>query len=507
MLLIIFIFAFFTISISPKMFFTLHDEYSFGKVSKEILSGNIALALEKSITYPFLITLTFLIFGSSLSVFYSLNLFLGALSVLVIFLVTYLLFEREGAALYSALLLSFFPLHILVSGSMESNTSSIFFAMLALFCFLFYFKNRGFRSRMLAAVSLSLAVCSRLEFVVLILVFGIMVLLFDKDLRKGFRTLKYWSPWILSILLVTPFLISTAYYATLISEENPHAYGYYQHILSTAALGENIYFAERLFINPSFFPSYFILFFLIGAASLLIRERKKLFFLLLWILTFIVVYLSFEFPQERLLLIGYIMVIVLWAGGISFLEESAKKMVFKKPDPRISLGISIAILLLLSFAFYPYLALVQRSPTKVNTRLYLWEQREPYLEREAMLYMERNLGECVILVVDSEPFIAGHLRPFTIGYVLEDPGILNGLGDCVLFFEDMYCNASKAIYDDEAVDKEYKRLCREMHEKFELEIFKEFEIDLNENYSDLKSKVIEGDSFTFRLYKINSVKS
>ncbi len=506
LLLGVFVLGFYTISITPSLFFTLHDETSFVRHAQELSEGNFQ-STDKSIGYPFLMAILFIFTGANFSIAYLVNLALGSLSIVLIFFVTYLLFGREDAGVYSSVFLSLFIPYLMTVKSLESNVAALFVLLLAMMCFLLYFKIRTFKSQLLAAVSLSFAIHFRLEFILLPFFFALMIMLFDRDLGNNVRNYRWWIPWILLIVFAIPWTANVAQVALLPPERNPYIHTSYMNykLLSFDALSKHSPYILDLFINADFFPSYMLFFLLLGPVSMILNRRKEVVFLLAMFAVFMMIYLSFDIPQNRYFLVPYLFLILFWSKGISFLSELLQKFMKRVVNIDLSLPALLFISVLIFSVFLPYVFELHRNPSNFGSPTQLfWEQREVYLEREALYYLNMNLGRCNIVTVDDEFFAYANLKPLGIEDLMEKPEILNKTRGCLLFFEDLYCKAPLALQDDIKTAESYKSLCNKMHENFNLTTYINFNVTLPETLDSLAPKIIRDDWGGFTLYNISS---
>ena len=118
--------------------------------------------------YPFLLAGSYLFFGIGEPVAFALVTLLGSLSTILIFLIAYLFSKKDNIALFSALLFSLIPVHIIWSASVASEPVYIFFTLFAVFCFALSFKSANWRIWALAIVVLAYAVQIRTEGVILL---------------------------------------------------------------------------------------------------------------------------------------------------------------------------------------------------------------------------------------------------------------------------------------------------------------------------------------------------
>jgi 4-amino-4-deoxy-L-arabinose transferase-like glycosyltransferase len=118
--------------------------------------------------YHFMLSRVFRIWGSSEEIAYRFNGVVSALSIVLVFLASYLFFLKKRAALIAAFFFAFFPLSLKFSGSASSETMSLF-AILSAFAGLgvFWQKPDG-RSLFLAIAGVAFASLFRMENTLLI---------------------------------------------------------------------------------------------------------------------------------------------------------------------------------------------------------------------------------------------------------------------------------------------------------------------------------------------------
>ena len=503
-LIVIFIFSLYTLSTFPNVFNTLHDEYSFGQYAIRLLNGD-ARFYDSFIGYQIFISFVFLVFGPDLWTMYAINTILGSLSIILVFFVSYLFFGKEEAGLYAALLFALFPLNVVYFNTLESSASAVFFALLTLFYFLFYLKVKTRNSQLLAALSLAFTMFFRLEFLILPFLFGFMVFLSDTNLKKHGNNFRYWLPWIVLLILIIPAFLQVLWNVypffsegEQITFSNPD-YG----IFSLKALSENANKSTLFFISD-LFPSYLAILFFLGLLFAFVKNRRKFIFMITWILLLTTMYLSYWIIWLRHLLPVYLMVIILWGGGACFVADIFKKFLHKFLNKKFDLFVLLAALLLIFISFSPKAyALGGESYSIVG----FWIQREVYLEREAVYFLNQNLGRCTIVMVDTEGLISKNLKPVRVEYVIENPQTVEEMSKdgCLLYFEDLYCKVPETIYAAmEEVTDNYKRLCNQMHEEFNLTVYRRFNVTLPEAYKNFKPEVIQTYWADFTLYNISS---
>ena len=137
--------------------------------------------------YPFIIALVHLIFGIHSLNASVISAILSSLTILLAFLIAYLLWGREEIGLYSALIFSLIPLNILYSQTGEARPTGLFFVGLTVLFYLLALKNNKFITWLLTIVSLSYAIYVRQEsYILLPLLFIFFTILKWKDIKIFF---------------------------------------------------------------------------------------------------------------------------------------------------------------------------------------------------------------------------------------------------------------------------------------------------------------------------------
>ncbi|MBL7101007.1 MAG: glycosyltransferase family 39 protein [Nanoarchaeota archaeon] len=96
----------------------------------------------KALGFTALLAAFIKIFGLNAGVAFNMVAFIGVISIAMMFFFTYLLFQKESIALFSALILAFHPLHVRWSGSVSPEIVSLFFITLTFICLLLYTKSK-----------------------------------------------------------------------------------------------------------------------------------------------------------------------------------------------------------------------------------------------------------------------------------------------------------------------------------------------------------------------------
>lgn len=118
--------------------------------------------------HHFLLSGLFALFGPQENVAFGYNCVIGAVSAAALFFAAYLITASCGISLIAAILLTFFPLHLIFSGTSSLEVTSLFW-LLVLMVSLFYYRiNSSVRSLYLVIASLLLCLYVRPENIVLL---------------------------------------------------------------------------------------------------------------------------------------------------------------------------------------------------------------------------------------------------------------------------------------------------------------------------------------------------
>jgi len=259
------------------------------------------------------IAMAFGLFGIGTTTAFNLELIVGALSVVGIFLLTSVLLKRKEIAVLATAVFALQP-ELLIWSRTQADID-LPFMMLSIFAFFFFVvfaKRRSRKSLLLFIFSMLLASYMRIEGILLIPLFMLLLFLFSSEgvrhsIKKTAIELKNTvnSPFLLSVILLTLLLFFPEIHYFAIEAANP-SYGQSAgvSVLSFANFKENIY-ANAMYVFgliPNFYPEVDFVTLgplaLIGLGLLLfVREYKNRFgiasILGLWPLLYFLFYTSF----------------------------------------------------------------------------------------------------------------------------------------------------------------------------------------------------------------------
>jgi len=461
----------------PEIIFTQDDEFLYPNYAKSLSEFNIEEIQNnhtKPIGFMFIVSLIFSVFGSSMKYIYLLNAIMGTLSVLAIFVVSYFMFDREDVGLYSAAFMSIFFLNITFANTMEIHSSATLFMLITLISFLFYLRVKTFESKLLALMVLAFTIYIRLEFLVLIIPVVIFFVLFDKTLKDK------WKENVVLVILFLMFILPEMIYIYIIETLPASPYHSYD---------TSIFSLERVSqgLSKWGFPGLkgvFSPLTLLGWVALFIRNRKEMFFILSWIISFFIVYFSFWANTIIYLMPIYLMTILVWSAGIVFVTDYIEK-VSKTTMRGIFVIVVVVLIVVLYFNYIP----------NVDTRN---EQLCFTMEREAAYYLDSEIGRCGIVSVHSLPLIGKNIKGIQTQKILDDPEAFLYSDDCVLYLESIFCTSCdypKAVLE-EGENVNYTEKCDEMKDVFILTPYLQFNVTLPDDVIKIVGENITTHSFT-----------
>jgi 4-amino-4-deoxy-L-arabinose transferase-like glycosyltransferase len=420
--------------------------------------------------YPFTVAVAFLFFGISENVIFNLSVLLGTLSILLVFLIGYLISKKVEVGLYSALLFAFVPMSIVWSGTVAAEPFFIFYTLLAVFSFLLMIGTDKWNAYLLAGSSLALASQIKTESGAIIALIGLMILLFDKKLKTRINSTKFLVSCIILFALITPYLIHT--YNS--SKTDPWGASGEKFSLEYVKKNgiENAMFWIKGYENIEH-PFVFTVFAIIGLIYTFIKERKIFTFLTLWFLMFFTIYAFFYAgsvrygTDVRYSLSGYPPFVMLGGFGLYFMHKQLKKKI-KSDIIFYILFISIVIL-----TFYFYLPSVSTPAEKIMEA------------NEARVYHDYFIEYASKL--DKNCYILSHVPSM---YLLMDMGSLqtwNGQNekmmrelfnktDCVIFDDGFWCN----------VEPYKSSVCKNMFDRYNITELTSVTVDETRHYTIYK---------------------
>ncbi len=490
-LIFIFLLALSLRLITPVYLTTYGDEFAHVQVARDIITSGRAV-FNEPVGFSYVVALFLLFGGINENSAYMVNIVTGSLLVVVVFLFCFLLFKSEKTGLYSAFIVSIIPLYILLSRNIEPDTVSAFFILLTFTAFLLFFKIRDLKIGIFATSILAFSISIKQEDILLIpLVLLLSVLFLDaKTLKSAIKNKRLWFLVLLLTILVIPHILH------LSLEIYPALYG-----KSTATVVEgklirmeNIPMNAQVLakaMNGSFYPLLINVFLFAGLLYGFKKHRKEALFLAIFFSCYMFAYLAYSASiVEKYLITGLVPLLCFAGLGFYAFEEFALSMPHKIARQKVITKIVPTFFVLLLFLLsIPYFYAVQNDPKPLNVNHGYPRGEIEYKEMEVIDMIDREIDSCYVVTKEPVFFSATDLKAIPTESVLKQPEMLQdvtGNRGCVFYFKDLYCTdfyslGNRCGIENESFEtcEELRRKivsqCREMHEKFELQPYLEYE--------------------------------
>lgn len=421
----------------------------------------------KLVGYPLLVSVSYLFFGISEESARIVSLIFGSLSIPLIFLMVFLLFNKKSIGLYSALLFAFLPLHIKYSIAPLSDATSLFFILLSLTFFLLTCKIGTKKILFLATLCLTYTIQIRPENFILLPLVLFMVYLFDSK-RSIIKSL---TPWIILFILLIPTILHIAY----LSERNEYIDKWFPRIEPPDYSGffsfdyfRIIIFWLYLIINN--YPNIFAIFALFGVVYLWKDFRKRMYFLMIWFTIYSIIYLVyliiFALFYPSMVIVSWVkytldchppIIISLSLGiytSIKFLKKRTNL------DMNITRVLVILLIIIFSFIYFPsnYAFLKGEANADKISQLFFFEKKF------ASSIRDRVDDQCFIVTEYDGGYTNFFLNRKVIN-INDNNNIQNLLRNdkCVLFYENALCyefwGSGRCNYG-----------CKQFHDSYKLEM-------------------------------------
>jgi len=477
LLLVILLALFLRIFISPHGTLMFEDEGWYMDTAEKVLEADFNYfsdGIYKSTGWPFIISLSFFLFGKDNLVAHYASSVLGILTVFNIFCLSLLLFKKEKIALWSAFLFSLIPVHIAWSGSAETAVPSVFFVTLALFFSLLYFKQKTNSLLWLSLFAIIFAAQVRMENYFLLPLFLLGLFIFRAN---PFKKDNFKSVFIKIILIGLILVISLP---NLINNLNHYLFNNWNTI-DTGQYAPNwgisnfvynwVQQGSHLF-DGEYHPLIFSIFLILGIIYAIKKDKRALIFLGVWFLIFFFIYfVSWPGlnPKSRLFINFYPITAIFAGSGIYFVNNLVKHEKFKK-----ILTLILIVVILLSFL--PYIG---KAIGKINF------PRQARMEAEIAHLAVKHLPDDCLVVSNLPVMISGVVDAKVVesSYFLKqrdaNPTSFR-TKECILFFKDYTCDPGMAF------NPKWQENYRRIEEDYNLTPFLIYHEDsLKENRSDL----------------------
>jgi 4-amino-4-deoxy-L-arabinose transferase-like glycosyltransferase len=453
------------------------DEAWYMEAGKDMLQTGHQGNYPKSIGWPFILRIIFEIFGVSNWVALYTSTILGALTILTIFFMTFIITKNINLSLISSIMLSLSPAHIRWSASAETNIASVFFMSLAIFTFFLYYQKKKNSLLWLALITLAFTVQFRPENYLLVPLFIFGKIIYDKKFLKKI-SIKEILPFIVLAILslanliqILDFQVSTNWIESDTGgKETGDNWSLTNLIQNSLKYGMNIFNGEHL-------PLILSAFMLIGLFYMFHKQKKESLFLVGWFCSFWFIYFASWFQtlggKERFYMSFHIILLIFISYGIL---ACSVMLTTKINNIWIKKNALWLILVIVIISFIPY-TLSAKFDYSDNAQL---------LETMIPELAEKDIPLNCVIIANLPTILKSttNLNVIDINLFLDNlkyqQKIFNS-AKCVLFFEDYCC-----------LDWHYsnfKEKCDTIKDDFILEEFKSYSLkDKTYSFYNLNQK-------------------
>jgi hypothetical protein len=289
--------------------------------------------------YPYLLSIVYRLFGVSETLSFVFNNLLFGLTIIIIFLIGFLLFKNYLIGIFSALIYALIPQNLLWFNTTAAEPSASLFSAIFIFSVIIFLKDRSNRSLFLLVVLASFAIQFRPESVLILLIAFISIITFSPDELKHVRI---YSAGLFFLALSFAFVIH-------LMVTSGSSWGTTAPTFSLDYFVHNFTVNSLFYINNLKFPVIFTILFLISFFSNSFFKEKIL--LGIWFLCFWGIFLFFYAgsygygADVRYSLVSYIPMVVLAGLGVHRLQSFLKKF----PTLNFYYYPIITIIIILSF--------------------------------------------------------------------------------------------------------------------------------------------------------------
>ncbi|MBT8387660.1 MAG: glycosyltransferase family 39 protein [Ignavibacteria bacterium] len=290
--------------------------------------------------YPYLLSIVYRIFGVSETASFIFNNFLLGFSIIIVFLIAFLLFKNYTIGIFSALMYALIPQNLLWFNTTAAEPSTALFGAMFILSLIIFLKEKSNRSLFLVVVTASFAIQFRQESILLMFVALFSIIIYKPS---EFKSIRIYIAGLLFLALSFGYIIH-------LFVTSGDSWG------TTAAKFSLEYFSHNFTVNSLFyidnikFPILFTLFFLTSFFAKLFIKEKLL--LVIWFLCFWGIFLFFYAgsygygADVRYSLVSYVPLVILAGLGVRQLQEFLKNKLSLKSYLSPIFGIIIIISIL-----------------------------------------------------------------------------------------------------------------------------------------------------------------
>ncbi len=478
------------------------------------------LIFHEPVGTAFNIAIAFAIFGVHQYAAYGLFLFLSALSVLLVFAITMMLFKESLYGVYAGVLMALSPVLLVWAFPTTSDLPMLAYSLIAMFSAMVFVYKKDINTFGMLAFSIVLVSYMKVDAVVYILLIPLLYLILDdksfmESLRNNLRRIKENALNTKVLIILLFFVLSVSAELTYTSME--YSTGVYRYnntvIQDTCVVANNSFvyinvlhnidlqnFGANVCVNTFFWfdafqgsggayhimqPLLFTALAIIGALIMLARYRRQALALILWFFAFFILYTSFYAGAAtygvdwRFALSMIAQASILGGFGAGAIALAARKLWRMKGYAAAIVVIS----LLIAYSFYTVAADLSISPAAIG-------QAQHARFYQNFVYDNANSlpRSCLVFSFDPELFNLNGLSAMQFGNITSaytQAGLESYLNKypCLVVDYGYWCYTSG-----------YEGLCNEVKSTFALSQI----AVATDNYS--------GTQDTYGLYKITGLR-
>ncbi|MCP4578618.1 MAG: hypothetical protein GY846_20270, partial [Deltaproteobacteria bacterium] len=413
--------------------------------------------------WPFLISLSFQLFGVDEAYAFLLNNLLFSMGVLIAFFITWQVTGLFLPAFLAGTAYMLIPHNLIWSNTAAAEPSAAVLVGLSVLCVVIYLKGRRTRHLFVMGTIIPLACQMRPESMMILLwVFPAILVVFP----KAFVDRRLWTMGLLTTLFLLPHLLH--FYGV-----SGHSWGAQGSRFSSEFLLHNLDTNGMYYLNNKSFPLLITILALVGLFCA--RNRRWQWLIFFWFLPFWGIFLffyagSYQYGADvRFALISFMPIAVLAGMGGGWIGE--KVMGVERAAGKKML-VSGFIILVLAFGFLKFMPLVRRVGQEA------WGSR--YDHQYAKMFVDMLPERSIVLTQNPTMLLLWQQNAIQTYAGINNPKLIKTLLEKyrghVYFHYNYWCNTQ---------NKRNIRLCRDIRDRYDLEKIAE-ETEQNYRYGIYK---------------------
>jgi len=396
----------------------------------------------------------FFLFGVSETVAVNVSIIIATFSILLVFLVSYLLFKEEKLSVYSALVFTLIPIHIRWSVTQALGLPLVFFSLLTILLFLIYLEKR--KTPVLFAFFCTLAYTCQIrpESMLMVVVVASFFIFVDNDIFKTVRDRKFLIALALFLILILP----TVEHTDNMKYEDWGASG---NKFSKDIIKRNLADNSKFFVENTRFPLIFTIFSIAGIIFGLYKYPKKIIPFIIWFLLFFAIFIpfyagSFNYGKDVRFSLNLYPSVAIFSGLGFYLLNLILLKKFKQKKQFAKLSIYILIILLILLSFISFIGFVSNYGENG------WDAKAAH---DFAVSEAPNIKNCMVISKVPSMFLVSGVPSIQL-FLVSDKEMMMKLHkeyDCVMFYEEYWCVNSPT-------DKE--GICSNFKKDYKLKIYK-----------------------------------